>query len=136
MPTIKVSNNAEKTTNPGIKQVYRFFDKDGLAAGDLIALDSEEIEFGRPYKFYHPVYFHEKYIIEGYSDIKPMLKLKMKRGKRIQPPAELPDIRNRVIKNLKQFDDTYKRIINPHIYKVSLSEREKKLKANLIDEYK
>ncbi len=136
VPTIKVSNNAEKTTNPGIKQVYRFFDKEGLAAGDLIALESEEIEFGRPYKFYHPVYFHEKYIIEGYSEIKPMLKLKMRGGKRLFPPDSLPNIRKRVINNLKQFDDTYKRIINPHIYKVSLSEREKKLKANLIDEYK
>ncbi len=136
IPTIKVSNNAEKTTNPGIKQVYRFFDGEGIAAGDLIALDSEKMEFGRPYKFYHPVYFHEKYIIEGYCKIKPMLELKMKRGKRLFPPESLEKIKNRVQTNLKDFDDTHKRIINPHIYKVSLSEQEKKLKAELTDEFK
>ena len=136
VPTIKVSNNIEKTTNPGIKQVYRFFDKEGMAAGDLITLNTEEIEFGRPYKFYHPIHFHEKFIIEGYSEVKPMLKLKMKEGKRLSPPEDLKDVKERVRKNLEKFDCTYKRIINPHIYKVSLSEKEKKLKADLIDEFK
>ncbi len=136
IPTIKVSNNAEKTTNPGIKQVYRFIDKEGYAAGDLIALDQEEIEFGRPYKFYHPVYFHEKYIIRDYAEIVPMLKLRMKDGKRVGKEPSLTEIRQKVRNNLNKFDSTHKRIINPHIYKISLSEREKKLKATLIDEYK
>ncbi len=136
IPTIKVSNNAEKTTNPGIKQVYRFFDNDGNAAGDMIALDSEKIKPGRTYKFYHPIYFHEKYILEEYSEIKPMLKLQMRNGIRVTKSLPLHRIQQNVKDNLQRFDKSYKRIINPHIYKISLSEKLKKLKTSLIDEFK
>ena len=136
IPTIKVSNNAIKTTNPGIKQVYRFFDKNGSAAVDLIALDEEKISKGRPYTFYHPMYFHDNFTLDNYSSIKPMLSIKMKDGKRITDIIPIQDLQNSVKKNLNDFDTSYKRIINPHIYKVSLSEELKSLKERLLDEYK
>ena len=37
--------------------------------------------------------------------------------------------------NLSALDDTYKRLINPHVYKVSLSEKLKDLKFGMIAEY-
>ncbi len=136
VPTIKVSNNAVKTTNPGIKQVYRFYNNDGSAAADLIALEEEELPSGRPYTFYHPMYFHNKFTLNKYSKVKPMLSLKMEKGKKINKNNSIPELQKKVISNLKCFDTSYKRIINPHIYKVSLSEKLKSLKANLLDEYK
>ena len=136
IPTIKVSNNAAKTTNPGIKQVYRFFNKDGSAAADLIALEEEEIPKDRPYTFYHPMYFHDKFTLTDYGYVKPMLSLKMKDGKRLNDFASIKNLQERVKTNLKDFDTSYKRIINPHIYKVSLSEKLKSLKARLLDEFK
>lgn len=136
IPTIKVSNNAAKTTNPGIKQVYRFFNRDGSAAADLIALENEEIPKDRPYIFYHPIYFHDKFTLKNYGYVKPMLSLKMKEGKRLNALPSITELQNRVKLNLKDFDTTYKRIINPHIYKVSLSEKLKSLKARMLDEFK
>lgn len=136
VPTIKVSNNAEKTSNPGIKQLYRFYDNAGYAAGDMIALDSEEFLSGRPYTFYHPTYFHKKFVLKNYSRIRPMLSLYIENGERKKPPENLQTIQKRVKENLHKFDQTYKRILNPHIYKVSLSKELKKLKASLINEYK
>jgi nicotinate phosphoribosyltransferase len=136
MPTIKVSNNAAKTTNPGIKQVYRFFNKDGSAAADLIALEEEVIPEDRPYTFYHPMYFHDKFTLADYGRVKLMLSLKMKDGKRLNGMPSIKDLQKRVKTNLKDFDTSYKRIINPHIYKVSLSEKLKSLKARLLDEFK
>ncbi len=136
VPTIKVSNNAEKTSNPGIKQVYRFYDSDGYAAGDMIALESETVLPGRPYKFYHPTYFHKKYTLQNYSRIEPLLQLQMKNGIKTGDSLSLQEIQKRVKSNLKEFDKTYKRILNPHIYKISLSEALKRSKAQLIDEYK
>jgi len=136
IPTIKVSNNAAKTTNPGIKQVYRFFNKDGSAAADLIALEEEVIPKDRPYTFYHPMYFHDKFTLTDYGYVKPMLSLKMKDGKRLNDFASIKNLQERVKTNLKDFDTSYKRIINPHIYKVSLSEKLKSLKARLLDEFK
>ena len=44
IPKIKVSNDAIKTTNPGYKKLYRFYDKEtNYALGDLIALYNEKI---------------------------------------------------------------------------------------------
>ena len=134
--TIKVSNNAVKTTNPGIKQVYRFYNKDGGAMADLVAKEEEEIPKGRPYTFYHPMYFHDKFTLSEYGTVKPMLSLKMENGKCLEKPAAIEVLQKRVKNNLHDFDISYKRIINPHIYKVSLSEKLKSLKAELLDEYK
>ena len=136
IPTIKVSNNAIKTTNPGIKQVYRFYNKDGGAAADLIALEEESKPKGRPYTFYHPMYFHDKFTLNSYGKVKSMLSLKMKEGKKLKESQSIAELQKNVKMNLKCFDTSYKRIINPHIYKVSLSEKLKSLKASLLDEYK
>lgn len=136
VPTIKVSNNAVKTTNPGIKQVYRFYNKDGTAAADLIALENEDFALNRPLTFYHPMYFHDKFTLSNYGKVKPMLSLKMNDGKRLEKVQSIIDLQKNVKNNLKCFDTSYKRIINPHIYKVSLSEKLKSLKADLLDVYK
>jgi nicotinate phosphoribosyltransferase len=48
----------------------------------------------------------------------------------------LEDIRSYVLQQLDTFDRTYKRIINPHIYKVSLSTALKNLKLRMIDEFR
>ena len=40
-PRIKVSENAEKITNPGLKQVYRVYDENGKSVADLIACADE-----------------------------------------------------------------------------------------------
>ena len=38
VPRIKVSENIEKITNPGLKKVLRVYDENGHAAADMIAL--------------------------------------------------------------------------------------------------
>ena len=45
IPKIKLSNNPGKVTNPGIKKVFRIYDKiTGKIKADLIALDNETID--------------------------------------------------------------------------------------------
>jgi len=46
--------------------------------------------------------------------------------------TDLPAARERAIAGLDRLDDTYKRLINPHVYKVSLSAGLRDLKARLI----
>ncbi|MDD7271019.1 MAG: nicotinate phosphoribosyltransferase [Spirochaetales bacterium] len=137
-PTMKMSNSYEKTTNPGIKQVYRFYDSSGNALADLIALNDEKIECGKEYTFYHPFSMADYFVMkpQSYHTIRPLLTLKMKDGKRIGVKRDIREIQNFVQVSLLQFHKSYKRQINPHIYKVSLSENLKDLKLNLIKELK
>ena len=43
-PVIKVSDDPEKISNPGLKQVHRFIDENGSPMGDLLALEGENVE--------------------------------------------------------------------------------------------
>ncbi len=134
LATMKISNTTQKTTNPGIKQVYRFFDANGQALADLIALQSEEIVAGQKYTFYHP--FSEADFFQmkptSYAKAEAMLIKQVEQGKRINPAPMLQELQKQVKENLGAFHPTYLRLINPHIYKVSLSQQLKNLKFGLI----
>ena len=134
VPTMKISNSFEKTTNPGIKQVYRFYDADGGALADLVTLHHEQIVTGKKYTFYHP--FAEADFFEMQSDrytrCEPLLKPIMQEDRRVTEKPSLQQIQAYAQKNLEAFHKSYLRQINPHIYKVSLSSRLKKLKMDLL----
>ena len=134
IPTLKISSSYEKTTNPGIKQVYRFFDKNGQALADLVALNDERIETGVNHIFFHPFSTQDMFVMRKntYAVIKPLLKKQMENGKRINPSPSLKEIQEKSIEMLSHFDKSYKRQVNPHIYKVSLSTKLKNLKGDLI----
>ncbi len=138
VPTLKVSNSYEKTTNPGIKQVYRFFDKNGSALADLITLEDEKLEENKNYTFFHPFSTQDFFVMKkhNYAQIKPLLTKKIENGHRLYPEINLKDIQEKSAELLSHFDKSYKRQINPHIYKVSLSEKLRNLKTELIVETK
>ena len=134
-PTIKVSNQPAKTTNPGIKQVYRFRNASNTPLADLIALESEEIAEGRRYTFNHPDLSARRFEMAHYASIEPLLQLKMESGNRVAERVPLAELRDYCIASLEEFDHTFKRIINPHIYKVSLSDSLAEMKRDLISQY-
>ena len=131
-PTIKVSDNPEKITNPGIKQVYRFYDENQAPLGDLIGFEDEAMETGRTYRFNHPMYRFKYFRLSQYSRVEPLLRKRISRGKAVLPPLPLTNLRSRVIRDLETLDPTHKRLINPHIYKVSLSDALRDLKFDMI----
>ncbi len=133
-PCLKISNSYEKTTNPGIKQVYRFFDKSNSPIADLITLDEEKLEEGRNYTFFHPFSTADLFVMKAsrYSSFKPLLTKKMEDGRRVSERRSLKEIQETSAGLLASFDRSYKRQINPHIYKVSLSEKLRNLKTDLI----
>ncbi len=134
-PTLKVSNNPEKTTNPGIKQVYRFIDDAGQPLADLVALEQEVVEPGRTWRFYHPTVEYGHFDLSRYHQIEPLLRLQMVGGKRVDLPEPLQKVRDRVSRGLSGLHPTHKRIINPHSYKVSLSRELRELKFQLVQRY-
>jgi nicotinate phosphoribosyltransferase len=136
---IKFSDNPEKTTNPGIKQVWRIYDTQGLCVADVLTLEEEKtpdlIERGKTYSFWHPSadYRHFLHTVEGNAE--PLLKKRLEKGKTIGEEPSLHDIRANVRKSLGSLDQSYKRLLNPHIYKVSISTKLRALKLELIKNY-
>jgi len=134
-PTIKVSNNPEKVTNPGVKQVWRFVTPEGSPLADLICLEDETLETGRPYTFHHPHGDYRSFTLREYGGMTALLKRWMTAGEIVGELPSLPDLQARTLRHLQALDETYKRLINPHDYKVSLSSRLSELKAGLIRQH-
>jgi len=134
LPTMKISNSFEKATNPGCKQVWRFFNADGSALGDLITLENEDLRGDRDYTFHHPSNQADFFTLKQghFTKVIPLLKPYMVEGNIVKHAPKLIEIQKQVRKNLDSFHKTYKRMINPHIYKVSLSEQLKALKTELV----
>jgi nicotinate phosphoribosyltransferase len=134
VPTIKVSNNPEKVTNPGIKQVWRFTSGDGSLLADLICLEGEAMGTGKPYTFHHPMGDYRSFLLDHYDAVTPLLLPCMRGGVITRPAPEIQMLQNRARAELDRLDDTYRRLINPHVYKVSLSDALTDLKSRLIRE--
>ncbi len=138
-PVLKMSNNPNKMTNPGLKQVYRFVNGNDTPIADLLLLEGEDEEILSQGQivFNHPAIMERgNFVMRDWKSYSPLLSQKMKAGKRqgAQPP--LKEIRARTLRGLAALDKTYKRFLNPHIYKVSLSTRLKELKVSLITRYR
>ena len=136
VPVMKFSDNPEKTTNPGIKQVWRIKDKNNSAVADILGIEGEdEFKEGMRCCFWHPSadYRHFNHTIEG--SVQPLLKKRMEGGVLTQPLPALADVKSSMTADLDNFDSTYKRLLNPHIYKVSVTENLRSLKLELIQKH-
>ncbi len=138
-PVMKMSNNPAKSTNPGVKQVYRFSNGHESPIADLLVLEEEEISFapGSDIVFHHPAIMERgNFTLRDWTSVTPLLTKKMAGGKRCEDAPPLVQIRERAIAGVQALDKSYKRFLNPHIYKVSLSSRLKEMKTELIAKYR
>ena len=134
-PVMKFSDNPEKTTNPGLKQVWRIKDSSGMAVADVLSLeldDTDALKPGSRSRFWHPSadYRHFFHTIE--TPPQPLLKKRFANGEPCGPQPSLEEIRSFSAADLETFDSTYKRLLNPHGYKVSITEKLRSLKLDLI----
>lgn len=135
VPTIKFSDNPEKTTIPGAKQVWRVIDKDGMAVVDVLSLvDSAPLLAGTSHTFWHPSADYRHFYATISGSVQPLLQKRIDNGERAAPDPSLEDIRTTVRRGLETFDSSYKRFLNPHVYKVSITSRLRDLKLALLSD--
>jgi len=132
IPTMKVSDNPEKSTNPGIKQVYRFHDAAGHPLADLITFADSPVPSEGPITFHHPYMDYRRFTLCPEGPVVPLLEKKMENGILMNPHPSLKENQQRALQSLDTIDPTFTRILNPHVYKVSISEEVKQLKDSII----
>ncbi len=133
-PTMKFSDNPDKSTNPGIKQLWRLYGEDGLALADLMTLEDEEPRPGEELVLHHPSADWRRLRLRP-SEARPLLSKVMEGGKICAALPALADIRGGLRARLERFDSTYLRLLNPHVYKVSISSALRDLKLKFIGKY-
>jgi nicotinate phosphoribosyltransferase len=131
-PKLKVSDDPEKTTNPGIKKVVRFFDEKNFMRGDVLFFEDEFLPENQPIQALHPMLAHVHKTYPPRYRREEILVPIFQGGKRVYSLPPLADIQARTLQNLHYLRPEHKRLQNPHIYHVSLGERLFKQKQDLI----
>lgn len=130
--TIKLSNNVEKISTPGKKQVWRITDsKDGKSEGDYLTFDDEnpsQLETLHMFDPNHPVISKN---IKNF-DAQPMLHDIFVEGDLVYDLPDITTIKSYAKHSLNNLWDEYKRILNPETYPVDLSQKLYDAKMNLI----
>lgn len=134
-PVMKISNDVSKMTNPGIKTVRRFYRKDnGKMITDLICLENEAKPEGGDFTLVtESAKWRKKYLKAGKYTCEEMLKPVMRNGE----AEPLPTLKETIAYANEQMETLwpeYKRLMNPNIMEVNLSDKLQALKTQIIED--
>ena len=131
IPKIKVSQDEIKTINPGVKKVYRFYDKKtGYALGDVVALSHELIPKDT-FTLVDPTDTWKRTTIKDY-EIRELQVPIFKGGELVYDVPTLKESRDYCTREMDTLYEEVKRIEKPHKYYVDLTLELLKLKKELI----
>jgi nicotinate phosphoribosyltransferase len=133
-PAIKLSETPQKTLNPGSKQVFRIYDKRGHATSDLLTVDEPSPSESKEITLRHPIDHTKCRVLtqDMISSVEPLLVKVLDEGKLVYDFPSIDKIREIRSADMDRLDLGVKRIMNPHIYHVSLSQKLWDLKQSLI----
>lgn len=135
IPTIKVSEDAVKTINPGYKKVYRFYDKKtGYALGDVLALQDEIIP-KNTFTLMDPNNTLNQKEIKDYF-IRELQVPIFKKGKCVYQNKSVLERREYCNQQMGTLYPEIKRDIKPHQYYVDLTMKLLTLKKEMLQNYK
>ncbi|WP_394876839.1 nicotinate phosphoribosyltransferase [Mammaliicoccus lentus] len=118
---IKISNNAEKVTTPGKKNVYRIINtKTNKSEGDYITLEEEDPNKEEQLKMFHPVHTYKMKYIKNFKAIDLHHDI-FKDGELVYKLPEIEEIKEFAFNNLEILWEENKRYLNPEEYPVDLS---------------
>lgn len=135
-PAMKISENPEKVSNPGDKRAWRLYDKRHRAIVDLLSLADETPGTDGEFIVRHPNKYNT-YRTLAVDDLQRVELLQVQVMKQGEIVCELPTIeqmRQNRIADLEHLDPGVRRIVNPHIYHVSLTQPLWDLKQHIIQE--
>jgi nicotinate phosphoribosyltransferase len=133
-PAMKLSDSPSKIPNPGDKRVWRLYDRRGKATADLLTTKDEN-----PAAMEHMVLRHmteaslqRTLVRNDVVEVEPLLQDVLREGRRLGESPSIEQIRALRQSDMDRLDPGVKRLMNPHIYHVSLSEKMWQRKQKLI----
>ena len=137
IPKIKLSENAEKITNPGNKTIRRIYNKEtGKIIADLICLVDEEYDSSKSLLLFDPVETWKKtHLAPDSYTIRELMVPVFKDGKCIYHSPKVMDIQKYCKKELATLWEESLRLEYPHRTHVDLSMPLWKMKNELLDKY-
>lgn len=134
---MKVSATPEKMSNPFRKRLLRFYNAEKRPLWDLQLRGGESPDFTQKITCCHPnySYIHSHLAPHDYDHWEDLLHPVMQDGEVLTERPTLNAIKNHAKEMLENLPSKYKRFINPHTYKVSLSEELMREKIQIIENF-
>ena len=134
---IKLSENAEKNTNPGNKKIYRIYDKDTKKIiADLICLEEETLNTSEELLLFDPLDTWKKTLLPADTYYtKELLVPVFKNGNCVYQSPSVMEIREYCKEEMDTLWEESRRLEYPHRTHVDLSQKLWDLKNNLLNEY-
>jgi nicotinate phosphoribosyltransferase len=131
---IKVSESLDKVPTPGHKRAWRIYDERRRATADLLSLDDEDPCVMPHLVLRHPSDHAKTRVMDAQqcTEVEPLLERVLDEGRLVYDFPSLENIRQRRDADLESLDPGVKRLVNPHIYHVSLTQRLWELRQSLI----
>ena len=132
-PRIKVSENVEKITNPGLKKVYRIYNEHGMAVADMIALADEEVDLSKPFRYVDPAAPWRQRSFEGFTAKELQVQI-FKDGKLVYDMPTLEEIKAYVKEQMgAQMWPEEQRFENPHVHFLDMTPAYYDMKMELLN---
>ena len=132
-PRIKISDTLEKTTNPGLKEVYRVYNEKGIAVADLITKADEEVDASKPYPCVDPQRPWKSIVLENCT-FKKLRSRVIAGGERCYETQPLHEITAYVKRQLaEEIWDEEQRFENPHGHYMDMSPAYYEMKMALLN---
>lgn len=128
-PRLKFSENYTKTTLPGLKNVVRYSEKDGLFYADGIMLENE----APIHHIFHPFFPEQRSGVRNY-DFEPLHHSVMKNGRISLKLPTVAESARYAQERLEHLSPEHKRFENPHVFKVGISTNLMNLRSKLYEE--
>ncbi|GAB3791533.1 nicotinate phosphoribosyltransferase [Spirosoma humi] len=129
---MKLSEQAIKTSTPGIQQVRRFRDERGFLADMIYDLGSMNSQSSKTATMIDPLDFTKRRRFEAAHDREDLLVSVFQAGKCVYDLPDIHAVRERVQTQLANLHPGVKRFVNPHTYPVGLEKGLHELKTKLI----
>ncbi|MBJ6799072.1 nicotinate phosphoribosyltransferase [Geomonas propionica] len=130
-PKLKLTSDVAKATLPDRKKVLRAIAPDGTFILDLIALKDEEILPGA--LVFDPANPVQHVRIPEQARLIDLRQMVMKNGSRCAPTPDLESSADLAAQQLQLLPEGCLRLVNPHIYKVSISTGVNTLRLKLMN---
>lgn len=136
-PKIKLSENAEKITNPGNKAIKRIYSQEtGKIIADLICLDGELFDENHSLLLFDPIETWKKTLLAPKTYfMRDLLVPIFEKGVCVYQTPPVMDIQAYCKKELDTLWDESRRLVNPHQVYVDLSMELWHMKKQLLDSY-
>jgi nicotinate phosphoribosyltransferase len=135
-PKIKLSENAEKITNPGNKTIYRIYDKDnGMVIADLICLVGESFDTEEALLLFDPLEtWKQTRLAGGTYKMRELLIPVFKEGQKVYDSPSVMELQKICKEELETLWPETKRLSNPHEVYVDLSQKLWNVKDEMLRE--